>query len=282
MQSLPWMTAEYIGTHKYNMLPMKYQAQVRPRQSPGQGSSGRYGRGSNRAEEYQEGYPEVQQSEYGAREVESREAELEEAHAKKMAEKKPPVFDDSMVDEKCTQGTLRYFEINRAQAVVHSENYGLNTCMDEKWFNEEANAKAYAITGQKEYFKEERKAASDGHRGMPRPDPESEESRAFCRSEEYYSNMSEIDMEEHKRHLEVDECSEHPSRNGKISHTGIKCCSIWHKHRHSPHKIVSYKEIKENWDAVQALTDEMAKRIKHADLISTVDSRMKDHHARSK
>ena len=111
---------------------------------------------------------------------------------------------------------------------------------------------------------------------MPKPDPESTESRAFCKSDEgekRYLEMDATDAAEHKRHMLHDECSEHPARDGRTTHCGAHCCSIWHEHRHSPHKIISYEEIKANWLSVQSKTDEQSKKQEHAILIRKVKSR---------
>ena len=73
------------------------------------------------------------------------------------------------------------------------------------------------------YFSEEKKPASQGHKGIDTPDPRSEASQAFVMSE---ARLREICKESNKGSVEHNahqkmmcrECMEHPAMNGRRSH----------------------------------------------------------------
>ena len=150
---------------------------------------------------------------------------------------------------------------------------GANTIYETKAFRDtfEGVAMTYKIQAA-EYFKEELKAASDGHRGMPKPDPNSDESRAFCRSVDYYANMDPAAKAEHHRFMDGD-CAEHLARNGKRTHPNCCCCSVWHKDRHSPRMHITWSEREEYWKEVQNM-DEMERKDRYIRLKELVALRV--------
>ena len=203
---------------------------------------------------------------------------------RKMVENRPQErereeFNESMLNESPPWGSFRWCEINVAIALERADKYGANTILEEDFFQKTCHQASLSEVNSTEYFKEERRSASDGHRGMPRPDPDSRESREFCRSaegEDRYINMDPAARKEHKRHMRCDECTEHPSRNGRKTHVGCQCCSIWHKDRHSPEMLIKYDERKDHWLQGQRDLDETLRKTATMALVKKVDSRMAD------
>ena len=249
---LTWMTPEIIGQERYELLPLKYK---KPRGQARQG--GRFNSSAHQTEE-------IFVTELG---------ELQRNEDRKERNIEP--YRPSMVDEKHTKNSLEWCEINIAISIQRMEEYGANTIYETKAFRDtvEGVAMAYKIQAA-EYFKEELKAASDGHRGMPKPDPNSDESRTFCRSVDYYANMDPAAKVVHRRFMDGD-CVEHPAKNGKRTHTNCCCCSVWHQERHSPRMHITWAERLEYWKEVQN-TDEMERKGKHIRLVALVEERKKE------
>ena len=249
---LPWMTPEIIGLERYELLPLKYKKQR---------SQARHGGRFNSSAH--------QTEEIFVTELE----ELQRNEDRKECNIEP--YRPSMVDEKHTKNSLEWCEINIAISIERMKEYGANTIYETKAFRDtvEGVAMAYKIQAA-EYFKEELKAASDGHRGMPKPDPNSDESRAFCRSMDYYVNMDPASKAEHHKFMDGD-CVEHPARNGKRTHPNCCCCSVWHQERHSPRMHITWTEREEYWKEVQN-TDEMERKGKHIRLVALVELRKQE------
>ena len=101
---------------------------------------------------------------------------------RKMVENRPQErereeFNESMLNESPPWGSFRWCEINVAIALERADKYGANTILEEDFFQKTCHQASLSEVNSTEYFKEERRSASDGHRGMPRPDPDSRESR---------------------------------------------------------------------------------------------------------
>ena len=187
-----------------------------------------------------------------------------------------------MEEEEPERMSWRWCEVNAALAQHRMEEVGANTVCEDKGFRDTfmGVTMAFEMAG-KEYFKEEIKAASDGHRGQPKPDPNSAESKAFCRTDEcvgvektYYDKMDPAAEAEHLRHMD-EECVEHPSRNGKTTHPNCCCCSVWHPDRHIPRMHLSWPEREQHWNDVQS-SDETQRKDKHLRLVRLVQLRIQE------
>jgi hypothetical protein len=168
-------------------------------------------------------------------------------------------------------------EINATMSIERMEEYGVNTVHETGAFRDifEGVAMALQMAG-KEYFKEEIKAASDGHRGQPKPNPNSPESRRFCKSDdkEYYTSMDPAARAEHDKYMDSD-CVEHPAKNGRTTHPNCCCCSVWHPDRHSPRMHPKWPERLAYWEEVQT-TDELDRKGTHLRLVQLITLRIQE------
>ena len=246
---LPWMTPEIIGPERYELLPMKYKkhrGQTR--------HGGRFTSSAHLAEEVC-----MTELEDLQRHEDWKESRRDGEGAQKECVVEP--FRPSMLEETPKCKSWRWCEINAAISIERTKEYGVNTVHETEAFQDifEGVAMALEMAG-KEYFKEEIKAASDGHRGQPKPDPNSPESRRFCKSDdkEYYTGMDPAAKAEHDEYMDSD-CVEHPAKNGRTTHSNCCCCSVWHPDRHSPRMHLKWPERLEYWKEVQT-TDELERK----------------------
>jgi hypothetical protein len=253
---LPWMTPEIIGPERYELLPMKYKKQ---RSQTRQG--GRFTSSAHLAEEVC-----MTDLEDPQRHEDWKESRRGVEGSQKECVVEP--FRPSMLEESPKCKSERWCEINSAISMERMREYGVNTVHETEAFQDIFEGVAMALG--KEYFKEEIKAASDGHRGQPKPDPNSPESRRFCKSDDegYYTGMDPAAKAEHEEYMNSD-CVEHPAKNGRATHPNCCCCSVWHPDRHSPRMYLTWPERLEYWKEVQ-MTDEVQRRGKHARVVTLV------------
>jgi hypothetical protein len=211
-----WLTLEYLGQEVFNEIPLRMRAKG-PRRNLGNGRAG----------------------------IEVAEVEETDRWSEGHSKLDDIVSNDSRYDQ-----ILNEFNIAREA----KEEYGFDTVFCDQSRERGAVIKALEASGAnpRVYFSEEKKPASQGHRGVDKPDPRSEASLAFVVSEARLRetcqecNKGSVEYNEHQKMMN-EECMEHPAFAGRRSHKNYQCCSVFHKFRHSPWMVLSFEEKEKSW-----------------------------------
>ena len=218
-----WLTLEYVGQEVFNEIPVGMRAR-----GPRRGGNGRGGM-------------EVAETR-GADEWSQKYTHLED-------------IDDN--DSKYNH-ILEEFNIARKA----TEEHGFDTVFCDSSRERVAVIKALEASGgnSRVYFSEDKKPASQGHRGVDKPDPRSEASLAYVVPEARLREVckqSNSGSKEYTEHYDMmcGECDEHPPILGRKTHRNYQCCSVFHKFRHSPWMVLSYDEKATSWNDCGMLSE---------------------------
>ena len=143
-----------------------------------------------------------------------------------------------------------------------TEEHGFDTVFCDSSRERVAVIKALEASGgnSRVYFSEDKKPASQGHRGVDKPDPRSEASLAYVVPEARLREVckqSNSGSKEYTEHYDMmcGECDEHPPILGRKTHRNYQCCSVFHKFRHSPWMVLSYDEKATSWNDCGMLSE---------------------------
>ena len=252
--AVKWLTKEYIGEEMYTKVPLKYRQEW-------EGSESTTRTRSQRADKYGRRYDANRTETVDGDEDALCQSDEEAPH--KERDETPDYIRTALKTAKVAKSCWDVYVLEAEQEERAAEEHGFASLMCDADYT-----KAYLRTvvklvetempGKKRtFFGTERldnriRAKSEGHRGLDRVDPSSQESVKWCNEEggsrEELSQICEDKQSrEYKEHEEemFKVCEEHPEN--KYKHGNFECCSPFHRLRNSPLMLISSKEKEDEW-----------------------------------
>ena len=264
--AVKWLTKEYIGEEMYMKVPVKYRHEWEGSQTtakPRGQRTDRYGRRYD-----------VKQTEI-LEDASTSQSEDDFTHKDRRDNDLPDYVRTTLKDAKVKKEVWDVYVLEAEEEERAAEEHGFASLMCGKDYAQTylrtvvASVETEMQGKKRTFFGTERsdnrvRAKSEGHRGLDRVDPASNESIKWCdeeggSTEELERKCEDKQSREYKEHEDemFKVCEEHPEN--KYKHSNFECCSPFHRLRNSPLMLITYNEKKEEWANNEHATGEQRK-----------------------